>query len=96
MSNNGLDVPPPPKKTTPKTAKAANDAPKPRKKRVGQKSKPPTKFDKVAEADKVQFNKRVKRGTADGFEMLAITTRRKVPELLDEALEMLKEKYGQV
>ena len=94
--SNGLDVPPPPKKTTTKTATAGNNTPKPRKKRVTQQSKPPTKFDKVAEADKVQFNKRVKRGTADGFEMLAITTRRKVPELLDEALEMLKEKYGNI
>ncbi|RVV96567.1 hypothetical protein EKE94_18160 [Mesobaculum littorinae] len=54
------------------------------------------KFSQVAEHDKVQFNKRVTRGTADGYEMLAIRTRRKVPELLAEALELLEERYGRV
>jgi hypothetical protein len=54
------------------------------------------KFSQVREGDKVQFNKRVSRGVADGFEMLAIRTRRKVPELLAEALDLLQERYGRV
>ena len=49
-----------------------------------------------AEETKVQFNKRVTRNTADGFEMLSIKTRRKVPDLLAEGLEMLEAKYGKV
>lgn len=53
-------------------------------------------FLQVAEGDKVQFNKRVKRGVADGYEMLAIRTRKKVPDLLEEALMLLEEKYGKV
>ncbi len=97
MANaNGLNVPPPPKKKQTVKAVTANDQPK---KKV-RKSKPvntsPSKFDKVAEGGKVQFNKRINRATADGFDMLAITSRRKVPELLDEALGLLKEKYGQI
>jgi len=52
------------------------------------------KFTQVAEGEKVQFNKRVTRGVADGYEMLAIRTRKKVPELLAEALELLEERYG--
>ena len=54
------------------------------------------KFNQVREIDRVQFNKRVPRGVADGFEMLAIRTRRKVPELLAEALELLQARYGRV
>lgn len=54
------------------------------------------KFNHVSEHEKVQFNKRVERGVADGYEMLAIRTRRKVPELLSEALELLEEKYGKI
>jgi hypothetical protein len=54
------------------------------------------KFTQIAEGEKVQFNKRVKRGVADGYEMLAIRTRQKVPELLEEALALLEEKYGKV
>jgi hypothetical protein len=54
------------------------------------------KFDQVKEDERVQFNKRVTRRVADGFEMLAIRTRRKVPELLAEALELLEERYGKV
>lgn len=52
------------------------------------------KFTQVAEGEKVQFNKRVTRGVADGYEMLAIRTRKKVPELLAEALELLESRYG--
>jgi hypothetical protein len=44
----------------------------------------------------VQFNKRVTQRVADGFDMLAIRTRRKVPELLAEALELLEERYGKI
>ena len=54
------------------------------------------KFTQVAEGEKVQFNKRVTRGVADGYEMLAIRTRKKVPELLAEALELLEGRYGKV
>jgi hypothetical protein len=55
-----------------------------------------SKFDQVKEDERVQFNKRVTRRVADGFEMLAIRTRRKVPELLAEALESLEQRYGKV
>lgn len=54
------------------------------------------KFNHVAEDEKVQFNKRVTRRVADGYEMLAIRTRRKVPDLLAEALSLLEEKHGKV
>ncbi len=53
-------------------------------------------FTQVAEDEKVQFNKRIKRGVADCYEMLAIRTRKKVPDLLEEALALLEEKYGKV
>jgi hypothetical protein len=52
------------------------------------------KFRQVKEDERVQFNKRVTRGVADGFEMLAIRSRRKVPDLLAEALDLLEERYG--
>ncbi len=54
------------------------------------------KFHQVKEDERVQFNKRVTRRVADGFEMLAIRTRRKVPDLLAEALELIEERYGKV
>ena len=54
------------------------------------------KFDHVAEGEKVQFNKRVTRRVADGYEILAIRTRRKVPDLLAEALSLLEEKHGKI
>ncbi len=57
---------------------------------------PTPKFDQVKEDERVQFNKRVTRGVADGFEILAVRTRRKVPDLLAEALELLQERYGKV
>jgi hypothetical protein len=56
----------------------------------------PAKFGQVKEDERVQFNKRVTRRVADGFEMLAIRSRCKVPELLAEALELLEERYGRV
>ena len=53
-------------------------------------------FGQIRESDRVQFNKRVPRGVADGFDMLAIRTRRKVPDLLAEALDLLQERYGHI
>ena len=56
----------------------------------------PAKFRQVKEDERVQFNKRVTRRVADGFDMLAIRSRTKVPELLAEALDLLEERYGKV
>ena len=90
----GLQMAEPPRRRSDVTAEAPQeDTPK---------IKPPVaadtgmKFTQVAEGEKVQFNKRVKRGVADGYEMLAIRTRQKVPELLEEALALLEQKYGKV
>ena len=55
---------------------------------------PAGKFDQVAASQKVQFNKRVAREVADGYEILAIRTRRRVPDLLAEALELLEQRHG--
>jgi hypothetical protein len=57
---------------------------------------PGPKFRQVKEDERVQFNKRVTRRVADGFEMLAIRSRRKVPDLMAEALDLLEERYGKV
>jgi hypothetical protein len=57
---------------------------------------PGEKFSQLREDERVQFNKRLPRRVADGFEMLAIRTRHKVPELLAEALELLEQRYGKV
>src|SRR4051812_49901775 len=54
------------------------------------------KFRQVKEDERVQFNKRVTRRVADGFEILAIRSRKKVPALLAEALELLEERYGKI
>jgi hypothetical protein len=54
------------------------------------------KFGQVKEDERVQFNKRVTRRVADGFEMLAIRSRKRVPQLLAEALDLLEERYGKV
>jgi hypothetical protein len=75
--------------------------PPPRRNRVEEEvpAKPettPPKFNQAKEDGRVQFNKRVTQRVADGFEMLAIRTRRKVPELLAEALELLEERHGKV
>lgn len=69
---------------------AAADAPEAPKAGTGEK------FSQVRASERVQFNKRVPQSVADGFEMLAIRTRRKVPELLAEALELLQERHGRV
>ena len=60
------------------------------------KKRVPTKLLNVAGSDTVQFNKKVPRSTADGFEVLAIKLRRKVPDLIVEALEILEERYGKI
>jgi len=101
MSKQGLDIAPPPRKAkteqatteTPASSKAKPPAKKEKKPKV-EKAERSVSFENVAGEEKVQFNKRVTRNTADGFEMLAIKTRKKIPQLLDEALEMLEGKYG--
>jgi hypothetical protein len=73
--------------------------PPPRRQADAEAPEPPPsgeKFSQVRESEMVQFNKRVPRGVADGYEMLAIRTRRKVPQLLAEALELLQERYGRI
>jgi len=62
----------------------------------GSSASPVAKFRQVKEDERVQFNKRVTRRVSDGFEMLAIRSRRRVPELLAEALELLEDRYGRV
>lgn len=86
MMSKGLKIAEPPRRRQ-ETGKADTQRPKPVE--VG-------KFDHVAEDEKVQFNKRVTRRVADGYEILAIRTRRKVPDLLAEALSILEEKHGKV
>ena len=53
-------------------------------------------FTQQAASKKVQFNKRISQEVADGYEILSVKTRRKVPDLLSEGLELLQEKYGKV
>jgi hypothetical protein len=84
--SNAVKIAPPPPRRAPSEDKA------PAKKPVVA----PAKFNQAKEDDRVQFNKRVTQRVADGFEMLAIRTRRKVPELLAEALELLEERHGKV
>jgi hypothetical protein len=83
MSNPLKIAPPPPRRTISEVEPAPKPVATP-------------KFQQVKEDDRVQFNKRVKRRVADGFEMLAIRSRKKVPELLAEALDLLEERYGKV
>lgn len=86
-------VPPP----SPAVEAAPAPAPAaPARKKAAAEARPAAKFRQVREDERVQFNKRVTRQVADGFEMLAIRTRVKVPELLAEALELLEERYGRV
>lgn len=99
MANQGLNIAPPPRKPTTTDASdkpavtSKSKATKPLKSKNADTSRA-VSFENVAGEDKVQFNKRITRNTADGFEMLAIKTRKKVPQLLEEALEMLESKYG--
>jgi hypothetical protein len=83
MANALKIAPPPPRRVVQETESALPTAPTP-------------KFDQVKEDERVQFNKRVTRRVADGFELMAIRTRHKVPELLAEALELLEQRYGKV
>ena len=97
MANQGLNIDPPPRKTRTRN----NREPKAPEAKLGKRAnsssdRTPVKFDQFAEDAKVQFNKRVTRNTADGFEMLSIKTRIKIPNLLAEGLEMLEAKYGKV
>ncbi len=101
MSNPLKIAPPPPRRTA--VLSEAKPAPEPEfvsalPEGAGKASSDAaaSKFRQVKEDDRVQFNKRVTRGVADGFEMLAIRSRKKVPELLAEALEVLEQQYGRV
>lgn len=85
MMSKGLQIAEPPRRRQ----SGAGDAER-------QKPVEIAKFNHVAEDEKVQFNKRVTRRVADGYEMLAIRTRRKVPDLLAEALSLLEERHGKV
>ncbi len=84
MANPLKIAPPPPRRVVP-------DMEAPPESRIAT-----PKFDQLKEDERVQFNKRVTRRVADGFEMLAIRSRRKVPELLAEALELLESRYGKI
>jgi hypothetical protein len=86
---NALKIAPPPRRPT---STAVSEAAAPTVAPVVT----PSKFEQVKEDDRVQFNKRVTRRVADGFEMLAIRSRKKVPALLAEALDLLEERYGKV
>lgn len=90
----GLQIAEPPRRRSEaSTEKPKVEAPKAKPETVQESG---VMFTQVAEGEKVQFNKRIKRGVADGYEMLAIRTRKKVPDLLEEALALLEEKYGKV
>lgn len=93
-------VPPVParlkKETTPTTND--NNGPSSAMSQAADTKKAPvnTKFAKVSESSKTQFNKRIPKETADVFAILAVKTSIKVPDLLSEAAELLQEKYGRV
>lgn len=100
---NPLKIAPPPRRpavveagTEPKSSSPSIAEIEPRPTPRQSAAKPVTKFRQVKEDERVQFNKRVTRRVADGFEMLAIRTHRRVPELLAEALELLEQRYGGV
>ncbi len=96
MSMNALKIAPPPPRPTGRPA-AAVPEPEPAPERVAPQTPPPApKFRQVKEDERVQFNKRVTRQVADGYEMLAIRARKRVPELLAEALELLEQRYGRI
>jgi hypothetical protein len=92
---NPLKIAPPPPRRAAIVSEPAPEAP------PSVAASPPaavvaSKFRQVKEDERVQFNKRVTRRVADGFEMLAIRVHKKVPELLAEALDLLEERYGRV
>jgi hypothetical protein len=86
---NALKIAPPPPRRSPIEDTAPSAA-------TPARAAAPPKFNQAKEDGRVQFNKRVTQRVADGFDMLAIRTRRKVPELLAEALELLEERHGKV
>lgn len=88
--SKGLKIAEPPRRPTETTPEAA-PAPAP-----PQMPAASEKFRQVRAGDKVQFNKRVESHVADGYEMLAIRTKRRVPDLLAEGLALLEERYGKV
>ena len=97
MADQGLNIDPPPRKAkTGKNPDRKAPGATAGKRANASPERTHIKFDQFAEEAKVQFNKRVTRNTADGFEMLAIKTRRKIPDLLAEGLELLESKYGKV
>ncbi len=97
MPNPLKSIPPPPRPAAPieRVAPVAEAAPAAVRPAVTSLA-PAAKFQQVKEDERVQFNKRVTRRVADGFEMLAIRSRKKVPALLAEALDLLEERYGKV
>jgi hypothetical protein len=95
----GLQIAAPPPRRPPTPSTISSEPPtqteeKPAKARAA--AGPGDKFSQIREDEMVQFNKRVPRRVADGFEILAIRCRRKVPGLLAEALELLEQHYGKV
>jgi hypothetical protein len=96
---NSLKIAPPPRRPNaaemepaepaPLPVREAEPAPKPVLAAAG-------KFRQVKEDTRVQFNKRVTQGVADGFELLSIKLHRRVPDLLEEALELMQDRYGKV
>jgi len=97
MAQQGLDIAPPPrKKELNQENKTSTTKRKPTKVANARARSSAITFNQMAESDKVQFNKRVTQATADGFEILAIKTKKKVPDLIAEGLELLEAKYGKV
>ena len=82
---NALKIAPPP----PRPKAAENEPATP-------KTTEQANFEQVREDQRVQFNKRVTQRVADGYEMLAIRARKKVPDLLAEGLDLLEKRYGKV
>ncbi len=96
MATQGLNIDPPPRKTKSQDKPETGAQAEKTRETPGRSERINVKFDQLAEADKVQFNKRVTRSTVDGYEILSIKTRKKIPELLAEGLELLESKYGKV
>ena len=96
MATQGLNIDPPSRKIKRRDMPEPETRAEETREVVSRSKRINVKFDQLAEADKVQFNKRVTRNTADGYEILSIKTRKKIPELLAEGLELLETKYGKV
>jgi hypothetical protein len=105
MSNALKIAAPPPRPAAQKTeptpapveAAARNAAPASRPETVARpRAAPGVKFGQAKEDEIVQFNKRVSRRTAEGFEILAIRSRKKMAVLMAEALDLLEQRYGRV